>query len=230
MSRLVVSLLIWVAALAVPVTAAEPVYATYRGVWLGDPVSVVVSHFKMTLPEVATVHERPTLVQRITWRPHRFVIDTIAAPASLDEMEFTFHRGRLVRIVVTYDADRTDGLTDEDLREAFALNYGVAAPVPTGPVPIVDVVRMPAPPDTVGEWGDGKTLVLLSRLRYPRRVVLTITSIADERAMQAAVAEAARLDEQEAPGRELAQRAVDADTRREQSDKARRRNKMAFTP
>ena len=72
--------------------------------------------------------------------------------------------------------------------------------------------------------------MLVSRLLYPRRVVLTIASIAEERVMDAAVAEAARLDAQGAPAREIAQRAIDAELRQTQSDKARRRNKVAFTP
>lgn len=229
MSRMVLLLPLWLV-LAVPVTAAEPVFATYRGVGLGDPVSAVVSHFKMTLDQVTTVHEPPTLVQRLNWRPRRFVPDPTVALPSLDEMEFTFHRDRLVRIVVTYDVERTEGLTDADLREAFTSTYGTPALVATAR-PVTDgIAEMPAPPVVVGQWGDDATLVLVSRLLYPRRVVLTIASIADERAMDAAVAEAARLDAQGAPAREIAQRALDAELRQAQSDKARRKNKVAFTP
>jgi hypothetical protein len=230
MSRLVLSMLLWMVALAVPVTAAEPVYANYRGAFLGDPVSVVVSHFKMTLAEVATVHERPTLVQRITWRPHRFIADTISTPAALDEMEFTFHRGRLVRMVVTYDSERTEGLTNADLREAFTHTYGAPALVASNPMAAVEIGRPLRPADVVGEWGDGSTLVVLSRVLYPRRVVLTITSIADDRAMQSAVTAGVRLDQQEALSQDLIQRVLDATTVQDRSEKARRRNKAAFAP
>jgi hypothetical protein len=230
MSRLVVSMMLWMVALAAPVTAAEPVYANYRGAFLGDPVSVVVSHFKMTLAEVSTVHERPTLVQRITWRPHRFMIDTITTPAALDEMEFTFHRGRLVRIVVTYDSERTEGLTDADLREAFAGTYGVPALTGKGHMAAQEIGRPIAPANVVGQWGDDRTLVLLSRLIYPRRVILTVTSIADDRAMQSAIAAGVQLDKQEALSQDLIQRVLDAGTAQERSEKARRRNKAAFAP
>ena len=229
MSRMVLSLPLWLA-LAVPAAAAEPVFATYRGVGLGDPVSAVVSHFKMTPDQVLTVHEPPTLVQRLNWRPRRFVPDPTVALPSLDEIEFTFHRDRLVRIVVTYDFERTEGLTDADLREAFTSTYGPPALVSTDRPVTAGIAEMPAPPVVVGQWGDGDTLVLVSRLLYPRRVVLTIASIAEERVMDAAVAEAARLDAQGAPAREIAQRAIDAELRQTQSDKARRRNKVAFTP
>jgi hypothetical protein len=230
MSRLVVSMMLWMVALATPVTAAEPVYANYRGAVLGDPVSVVVSHFKMTLAEVATVHARPTLVQRITWRPHRFMVDTISTPVALDEMEFTFHRDRLVRMVITYDAERTEGLTDKDLREAFTETYGVPARTGTHHMAAPEVGRLPTPANVVGQWGDDSTLVLLSRVLYPRRVVLTITSIADDRAMESAVAAGVQLDKQEALSQDLIQRVLDATTAQERSDKARRRNKTAFAP
>lgn len=229
MSRMVLSLLVWLA-LAMPATAAQPAYASYRGVQLGDAVSVVVSQFKMKLEDVATVHEPPTLVQRLTWRPHRFVVDPTVAAPSLGELEFTFHQGRLVRMVVTYDGDRTDGLTDADLREVFSAMYGTPALVSTRLPVAAQIAEMPAPPVVVGEWGDGNTVVLVSRLLYPRRVVLTIASIADEYAMHADVAEAARLDLQTAPAREIAQRALDAELRQAQADKARRRNKATFTP
>lgn len=229
MFRLVLSLLLWLA-LVVPATAAEPVYANYRGVSLGDAVSDVASHFKLTLDDVATVHEPPTAVQRLTWRPRRFILDPTVSAPSLGEMEFLFHRGRLVRMLVTYETDRTDGLTDADLREAFTSTYGTPALTSTSFQVTGQIPEMPAPPVVIGQWGDASTMILVSRLLYPRRVVLTITSIADERAMQAAVDEAARLDQQGAPAREIAQRALDASLRQSQSDEARRRNKAAFTP
>ena len=229
MSRMVLSLLVWLA-LAVPATAAESVFASYRGVRLGDPVADVASHFKIALDDVTTVHEPPALVQRLTWRPHRFIVDPTVAAPSLDELEFIFHRGRLVRMLVTYDGDRTEGLTDADLREVFTATYGTPALVSTRLPATAQIAEMPAPPAAVGEWSDGTTLVLVSRLLYPRRVVLTITSIADEYAMHAEVAEAARLEQQRAPARELAQRALDAELRQAQADKARQRNKATFTP
>jgi hypothetical protein len=190
----------------------------------------VVSHFKMTLAEVATVHARPTLVQRITWRPHRFMADSLITPAALDEIEFTFHRDRLVRMVVAYDAERTEGLTDTDLRDAFTQTYGATALVGTNHMAAPEIGRPFARAEIVGQWGDGRTLVLLTRLQYPRRVALTITSIADDRAMEAAIAAGVRLDQQEAISHELVQRVLDATTVQERSDKARRRNKAAFAP
>jgi hypothetical protein len=230
MCRVLLSAMVLVAMLAVPATAAEPVYASYRGAWLGDPVSVVVAHFRMSLADVTIVQERPTLVQRLTWRPTRFVLDTKGAPESLDEMVFTFHLGRLVRIAVTYASDRTEGLTDADLREVFTRSYGIPALVPTRTVSASDIVGPSAAFDVVGQWGDADTLVLLSRPLYPRRVMLAVTRVAADRVMQAAITEGAHLVAQEAPARDLAQSMLDETPLRILTAKARRQNKAAFTP
>ena len=61
-------------AIAVSSTSAQPELSRYRGVTLGDPVQVVVDQLKVTSSDVKVVHERPTLTQRITWRP--LVVET----------------------------------------------------------------------------------------------------------------------------------------------------------
>lgn len=230
MFRVLLSTMVWVAVLAVPVSAAEPVYASYRGAWLGDPVSVVVTHFKMSLADVTILQERPTLVQRLTWRPTRFVLDTKGAPESLDEMVFTFHLGRLVRIAVTYASERTEGLTDADLREVFTRSYGIPALVPTRTVSASDIVGPSAAFDIVGQWGDADTLVRLSRPLYPRRIILTVTSIAADRVMLAANRDAPSLYAQDAPVVDSALRVLDETPQRIRTEKARKQNKAAFTP
>ena len=111
-------------AIAVSSTSAQPVLSRYRGVTLGDPVQVVVDRLKVTSSDVKVVHERPTLIQRITWRPRRLVSGTVVEPDPLGEMVLTFHLGRLAGITATYDLERTTGLTNADLHEAFTNSYG----------------------------------------------------------------------------------------------------------
>ena len=118
-------------AIAVSSTSAQPVLSRYRGVTLGDPVQVVVDRLKVTSSDVKVVHERPTLIQRITWRPRRLVSGTVVEPDPLGEMVLTFHLGRLAGITATYDLERTTGLTNADLHEAFTNSYGTSILVPT---------------------------------------------------------------------------------------------------
>ena len=91
-------------------------------------------------------------------------------------MVLTFHLGRLARVVATYDRDRTEGLTNADLHDAFTTIYGTSMLVPTP-----SRVRASSEPEIIGQWGDGKTLVVLLREAYPRRLKLTVSSIAADR-------------------------------------------------
>ena len=45
---------------------------------------------------------------------------------SVNEILFTFCNGELFRMVVSYDQQRTEGLTDPDMVEAISATYGIA--------------------------------------------------------------------------------------------------------
>ena len=227
MSRVLLLTTACVVALAVPVTAAESVFSRYRGVALGDSVQAVVDQLEVTASDVKVVHERPTLVQQLTWRPHRFISGVTVEPDPVAEMVLTFHLGLLARIAVIYDRDRTEGLTDVDLHEALTSVYGSSMLVAT---PMQTTIAARTKPEAIGRWGDAETLVVLWREAYPNRVRLTITSIAADRAMQDAIADGVRLDTSEAPGRELARRTAEAAAVGARDEKVRRDNKATFRP
>ena len=227
MCRVLLLTIVCAVALALPVTAAESVYSRYRGVALGDPVQVVIDQLKVTASDVKVVHERPTLVQQLTWRPHRFISGATVEPDPMAEMVLTFHLGLLARIAVIYDRDRTAGLTDTDLHEALTSVYGTSMLVST---PMQTTIAARADPEAIGRWGDAETLVMLWREAYPNRVRLTITSIVADRAMQVAMADSVRLDTSEAPGRELARRTAEAAAIGARDEKVRRDNKAMFRP
>jgi hypothetical protein len=203
------------------------VLSRYRGVTLGDPVQVVVDQLKVTSSDVKVVHERPTLIQRITWRPRRLVSGTVVEPDPLGEMVLTFHLGRLAGITATYDLERTTGLTNADLHEAFTNSYGTSILVPT---PTRTTVASRAEPEIIGRWDDAETLVVLWRAPSTNRITLSVTSIATERAMQEAIADGLRLEASEAPARDLARRATEDAALRARDEKARSDNKAAFKP
>ena len=213
------------AALVPPSPSAAFAFSHYRGITLGDSVQVVVDQLKVPITEVKVVHERPTLVQQLTWRPHRFISGTSIEPDSLAEMVLTFHLGQLARISVAYDRERTEGMTNADLLEAMSSTYGTSLLLPTPQPPLAST-----DPEVFGSWKDDATLVVLWRERYPRRVGLTITSIAADLAMQEAIESGVRLDATEAPARDLARRTAEATALRTRDEKVRRDNKAAFKP
>jgi hypothetical protein len=228
MYRVPVLTIVCATAIAVSVAFAEPVLSRYRGVTLGDPVQVVIDQLKLTSSDVKVVHERPTLIQRITWRPRRLVSGTIVEPDALGEMVLTFHLGRLASIAVAYEVDRTRGLTNPDLHEVFTNTYGTSILIPTATPTAIAASR--AGPEVIGRWDDTETLVLLWREPSTDRIKLTVTSIAAERAVQEAIADGLRLDASEAPARDLARRATEDAALRARDEKARGDNKATFTP
>ena len=116
------------------------------------------------------------------------------------DMVLTFHLGRLARIAVTYDRERTAGLTNADLHEAMSSVYGTSLLLST---PIQSTLTPPARPEVMGRWEDAGTLVLLWREHYPTRVGLTIVSISADREAQVAIADGLRIDASEVPARIL---------------------------
>ena len=227
MCRILALTIVCATAIAVPSTSAQPVLSRYRGVTLGNPIQVVVDHLKVTSSDVKVVHERPTLIQRITWRPLRLVSGSVVEPDPLGEMVLTFHLGRLAGITANYDLDRTRGLTNADLLEAFARSYGTSILIPT---PTLTTTASRAEPEVIGRWDDAETLVLLRREPSTNRITLTVTSIATERAMQEAIADGLRLEASEAPARDLGRRASEEAALRARDEKTRRDNKATFKP
>ena len=227
MCRVLLLLVVCTLAIPVPMTAAESAFSHYRDIALGDDVQVVVDKLKVTLSDVKVVLERPVLIQQLTWRPKGLVSGGKAASDALSELVLTFHLGQLARIAVTYDREKTEGMTNADLHEAFTSTYGTAMLVGT---PTLMTVAPTAEPETIARWGDGETLVLLWREIYPSRVRLTVTSIVAEQAVLTAVADGKRLEASQAPARDLARRTTEEAAIRARDEKVRRDNKASFKP
>jgi hypothetical protein len=219
-----VSTIVCAVVMAVQAVSAAPVYSRYRGVSIGDSVSAAIASLHMTASDVAVVHARPAMIQQLTWRPNQFTGGT-GAPEALAEMVLTFHLGRLARVVATYDRDRTEGLTNADLHDVFTTIYGTSMLVPTP-----SRVRASSEPETIGQWGDGKTLVVLLREGYPRRIKLTVSSIAADRLLRDGLASGVRFDAIEAPARDMVRRASEEQTKRTRDAQSRVDNKSAFKP
>jgi hypothetical protein len=226
MLRVSLLTLIGVMSFVAPSTSG-PVLSHYRGLTLGDSVQAVVDRLHLVASDIKVVHERPTVVQEVTWRPHRFVSGTTVEPDPLAEVILTFHAGRLARITVTYDRERTQGLTNADLHEVLGSVYGPSMLVA---VPTQRTVTPPADRQTIGRWEDAETELLLWREHYPSRVGLTITSIAAARGLQEAVADGERLTAAEAPARDLARRTAEAAATAARDERIRLENKAKFKP
>ncbi len=227
MLRVCVLTLACAVSFVLPASSAESVLSNYRGVTLGDSVQVVVDRLGLVASDVKVVHDRPTVVQEVTWRPRRFVSGSSIEPDALAEMVLTFQAGQLARIAVAYDRERTQGMTDADLHEAMGNVYGASMLVVS---PTQLTITASSDRQTIGRWEDAETLLLLWREHYPNRVGLTLTSIAGDAALQKAISDGVRLYDAEAPGRNLARRTAELAANQAQVEKVRQDNKVKFKP
>ena len=92
------------------------------------------------------------------------------------------------------------------------------------------VIAVSSAPEIIGQWGDGETLVVLSREAYPPRIKVSVSSVAADRLLQDAFASGARLDSTEAPTRDMVRRLSEELTQRRRDEQSRLDNKSAFKP
>jgi hypothetical protein len=181
--------------------------------------------------DVKSIQQRPAKIQELRWRPSERFNDRMMPTESAREVIFTFYNDQLFKIVVDYDRQRTEGLTDADLIDAISARYGV--PVLQATSLRTNAPALSAPPDgdaVVARWSDADTSLTLVRGTYPKSLRLIIAVKATESLAQNAAAEAARLDREEAPQREFERVNKIAEDGRVAAEKARVVNKPLFKP
>jgi hypothetical protein len=202
----------------------------YRGFRLGSTVASVQKTSSVTADDVKSIQQRPARIQELRWRPSDRYDDRMKPTEPVREVIFTFYNDQLFKMVIDYDPQRTEGLTDTDLIDVIGARYGV---------PILQASSLPTPPparlapsdgDVVARWSDADTSVTLVRGSYPKTLRLTLALTSMEALAQSATVEAARLDRAEAPQRELERVNKRAEDGRAASEKARLANKPLFKP
>jgi len=206
--------------------------AQYRNFELGVNVAAVSVLTGVATSEAKTIHERPAVLQDLEWRPSRWATSSALLPSTdpVQQIAFSFYNDRLFRIVVDYDRDRTEGLLDADLIEAISEIYGVPATRAAGPARVASRVETESG-SPVARWGDAAHIVVLYRTSsYRGGFRLIITDPALDDLARKATTQAVRLDDQEAPKREVARLKKEQDDGRTAAEKARLANKKVFRP
>jgi hypothetical protein len=153
---------------------------------------------------------------------------TLPKSDSVAQVLFDFCNGELYRIVVSYDADRTEGLTEQDLVEALATAYGPAR------MPIARIITSPASQsynDTeavMARWQDERSSINLFYNTYRSAFGLVIFSKRLAPLARTAIDEGVRLALLDAPRREAAERMTRDEIERVSHMNARVANKAAF--
>ena len=197
----------------------------YRAYVLESSLDAVVLASGTRAADAKTLHERPATIQQLEWRaPYGDSRNTQADPVR--EITFTFYNDALYQVIVNYDRDRTEGLTNGDIVESLSAAYGA----PT----LASRTRTSAPAEAfpnsivVARWENADSLLTLIRGSYTPEYQLILVSKSLRARARTAVREAVRLDAIEAPRREAAQRKKEAGEASAARDKTRIANKAAF--
>jgi hypothetical protein len=212
---------------APPTDAQDP--GRYREYQLGMSLPTVAKLAGLDASEAKVIHQRPALIQELEWEPSRSMEPSPKAD-SVSELLFSFYNGELFRMVVNYDRYKTEGLTDDDMVEAISAKYGTASR-PDAKVVLFSSFQVYNDSEKViARWEDAQYSFNLFRSSYQPTFGMLIFSKRLDPLAQASIAEAIRLDEQEAPQHEIErQKERDAKDRAEQ-EKARLANKPDFRP
>ena len=96
----------------------------YRAYALESSLDSVITASGARLDDAKSLHERPARIQELEWRaPYVGSGSELADPVR--EIAFTFYNDALYQVVVSYDHDRTEGLTNKDIIESLSAAYGV---------------------------------------------------------------------------------------------------------
>jgi hypothetical protein len=201
----------------------------YRDFQLGGDLLAISALAGVPAADAKTIHERPALMQDLEWRRgYSGSNETVVDP--VQQIAFSFYDDQLFRLVIDYDRDRTEGLTDADMVEAISTMYGTPLKPPSKTNhPLLARVDEESGV-RVAEWGDSQYAAVLYRSSYAAGFRMVVTSPHLIALARKAEAQALRLEERDAPRRERARQQKEAETERAAKAKARSANKAAFKP
>lgn len=206
--------------LTATVHAEEPSrYRTYR---LGAALTDVLTATGARAADVVTLHERPSRLERLTWRPPYTRRETLDADP-VESLTFAFVDGQLYEITVDYDRSRIASLTPVDLVAGVEAVYGTPRPGRLTGAAARDLG--PEGTTLLARWGDDESVVLLLRGPY-EDLHLKVRSTRLRTLATRAIAAAQAQDLTDAPARE----AADAATAAAATASERTKNRSAFKP
>ena len=216
------------AVLPMPLIYAQDL-SSYRGFQLGMNLQAVAKQANVKPSEAKVLYQRPAVILELEWRPQSFYSSSAQGDPVM-EVLFGFYNGELYRIVVNYDQQRTEGLTDQDLIEGISAKYGT----PTTPVAkIISASPSQVYSDSekvIARWEDSQSSINLFRFSYGSAPGMFIFSKRLDALAQVAIVQAIRLNDQEAPQREIERLKKQEEEKNAAGQKARPVNKENFRP
>jgi len=223
MRSLVVCFLMIIVILLSPSRVHAQDLSTYRDFSFGMTVADLSKQIDQKPANAAVLHERPALIQELTWWPPQpYGPSRPAEP--VDQILFSFYNGALYRMLVTYENSATKGLTEEDMIRAVSAKYGIA----TRPIAVVNFPMNPSYKTTekvIARWEDSQYSLNLFRSYGDTFAIVMFTKQLDAQA-GTSIAESVKLDQEEAPQKEAARVKKNA----EDSELERQKNIKTLRP
>lgn len=226
--RSISSLFLTVALIVGAQAAAAEDLAKYRVFALESSLASVMAASGARASDVRTLHDRPARIQELEWRaPYASRAETGVDPVRA--MTFSFYNDSLYLVIVNYDRDRTEGLTNQDIIESISTTYGapVLATARTRGTPPAEAA---ADSVVLAQWETADSRLTLVRGSYMPDYQLILISKSLSALARTAVRESVKLDAIEAPSRAAEQRKKEAGDAAVALHKARVANKAAFRP
>ena len=203
--------------------------SSYRNYNWEMNLAAVAEQADMKASEARLIYKRPAVIQELEWRPMN-LYNSSAQTDPVSEIRFTFYNNKLFRILVSYHEAHTDGLTNNDLIESISAIYGM--PInPSATISIYSSTYLYSQDEQViARWEDSQYSYNLFRLSYQSTPGMLVFSKRLEPLAQAAIVEARRLDEKEAPQREIDRKRKQDEENYAAGQKVRPTNKANFRP
>jgi hypothetical protein len=204
----------------------------YRNFELGSDVASVSSLAGVAAADARVIHQRPAVLKDLEWRPSRWVAGSIASSTDpVERIRFSFYNDQLFRIVVDYGSERTEGMTAADMIDAISMVYGTAVLRSSGASNRAASRLEAESGSAVARWGDvDNAVALFQTSSYRSGFRLIVTDVRLDGLAADAEVQAIRLDDQEAPRREIARQQKERDDASAAATKARDANKGVFRP
>lgn len=199
--------------------------SSYRGLKLGMSLAAASKIAGSRPSDARIVQKRPAMIQEMNWE-----LRTTQANPKPDPVKdglLSFYNGELFRITVTYDRYKVEGMAADDMIQAISASYGTATK-PTAEIAYHSNYAEVAP--VLARWEDSNYSYDLVRTGDRSSYALILYSKKLEASAMASIVDAARLDAEEAPQRELDKQKKRDDDDRLALDKARAVNKPNFRP
>jgi hypothetical protein len=197
----------------------------YREFQLGMHVAAATQQPGVT-PAASVPHEHAALIQELTWQPPAGLA-TSAPGDSVRKVLLTFYNDQLFRIAVSYQWDRTEGLTVDDMIDALSATYGP----PTLPNPDLIPLLTRGVPDgdrILAHWEDAQYSLNLVRPSYASTFGIVMFSKRSDALARASTVESLWLEDQDASARAIERKRSQDDADHSRQEQARARNKAAF--